>query len=735
MKKDTVKHGIWVLAVCAVVSVALYCYASLLDDKLQDEIKNNLIENSRQNVILIKSELNSQTTSIAEIAERIGDIDNMDLGETVAVLQEVSSRYNFKRMGVAQTDGMAYTTDNMVIDISGREYFQRSLRGEQLVSEKLEDYFGGEDIIVFSAPVYQGSQVSGVIFATYSTDILNEILLKTSYRGESYSYIVEPSGDIVSGPYIGDGEKNVFAILEGIDVHNKTIMEQLKNDIRKDKSGYARLYGSEESYIQYTSMEQNGWYFINKTSAASIDKVKNYVMNITYLLFGGVFLLFGCSVLYTTRLERKKNQQMYQMLYHDNVTGGRTYQYFCEESTKILALTERKAALLVMDIENFKLINEIFGYEKGDAVLQFITKTWEAWVKQDEIFARRTSDRYVILAFYEETQELDKRIKEFVNSLVEGQTEHGNSYVIRPKLGIYLIQNNKEDIQKMLNYASMAYSTAKNEKGLEYAVYDSKYKEALLEDKLLEDQMEQAYKNQEYIVYYQPKYDSQTKEIAGAEALVRWRKPDGTLIPPYRFIPIAEKSRFIVKLDQYIFEMVCRQQREWMDAGFDLIPISVNLSREHLRDENFVQSYQNIRQQYKVPISSIELEITESAIFENQEEFIEIVDKLHKLEFKILMDDFGTGYSSLMMLKNVHIDVMKLDKSFVDDYNDSCGEKVIKCVVQLAKSMDIAVTAEGVETKEQYEFLKSLGCDMIQGYYFAKPMPKEEFEALLKKIK
>ena len=177
--------------------------------------------------------------------------------------------------------------------------------------------------------------------------------------------------------------------------------------------------------------------------------------------------------------------------------------------------------------------------------------------------------------------------------------------------------------------------------------------------------------------------------------------------------------------------MVCEDQKRWLDEGREIVPISVNLSRQHLYNPKLVEEYQKMVVKSGVPIDKLELEITESALFENHDEFLSVINKLHGVGFRILMDDFGTGYSSLMMLKSIPIDVMKLDKSFVDDYSGKKGEKIISSVTQLAKSMEIEVTAEGVETEEQYKFMRDLGCDMIQGYYFAKPMPVEEFDKLI----
>lgn len=172
---------------------------------------------------------------------------------------------------------------------------------------------------------------------------------------------------------------------------------------------------------------------------------------------------------------------------------------------------------------------------------------------------------------------------------------------------------------------------------------------------------------------------------------------------------------------------MCAQKR-WIEKGLKVVPVSVNLSRRHLNNPEFVDEYKEILDEVGVPIECVQLEITESAMFEKQEEFIKLMERLHEIGFAILMDDFGTGYSSLTMLKQIPVDVMKLDKSFVDDYDDTKGEQIIRCVTKMAQNLDISITAEGVETEAQYIFLREIGCDVIQGYYFAKPMPEADYE-------
>ncbi|MFV0517261.1 MAG: EAL domain-containing protein [Aminipila sp.] len=734
MENFNSKRVILLMAACVLIISILTWYATLVDSRLSDETKNTLNEVAKQNVFAIQTEIKSQETSLVEIAERIAGLNEIEIEESIQILNKILERYWFKRMGIALPDGMAYTTDNKTLNLAEREYFIASLNGDSAISSKIIDKTDGKEIIVFSTPIYIDGNVEAVLFATYSTEIMHKILESAAFNDDSYSYIIESDGSIVVGSSeiteLND-EQTLYEYLDEFDERNIPYIQNMKKSIKDKKEGIAFVYVDQGKYVQYTPLETNDWYLLNIIPVKSMEKTKSFVMNITYLLFIVIIVLFMMAIGYMIHQEKQKSKELEEIVYIDPITGGYTFQKFCKRADEILKNIKGNSAMILMDIEDFKLINEVYGYEKGNDTLIYISDVWKRWIRPNEIYCRRIADKYLALVFYDHIYELKDRVNSFINNLQNENTELKKEYVFRPKMGIYLIEKNNDDCEAMENYAIIAHSISKKTAGVYYTIYDGKYREEMLANRLLTDEMEFAYKNKEFVAYYQPKFDAKTKDIVGAEALIRWRTREGNLVLPDRFIPLAEKSGFVVKLDEYIFSMVCKQQREWMDKGYNVVPVSVNLSREHLHDTSFIERYKAIREKYKLPFSSVELEITESAMFENMKQFKEVIERLHELQFKILMDDFGTGYSSLTMLRKIPIDVMKLDKSFVDDYQDPRGEKIIDSVIQLAQLMNISVTAEGIETKEQYEFFRKRKCDSIQGYYFAKPLEKEIFEQLV----
>lgn len=234
--------------------------------------------------------------------------------------------------------------------------------------------------------------------------------------------------------------------------------------------------------------------------------------------------------------------------------------------------------------------------------------------------------------------------------------------------------------------------------------------------------------NNEFVVYFQPKVELKTNKIAGAEALVRWQDPKKGLIPPDEFIPIFEKNGFITKLDIYVFEEVCKTIRKWLNEGINPIPVSVNLSRMHLQNPNFLKKYKEIQEKYEVPADLLEIELTETLVFENFEQLKKVIDDIHQMGFSCSIDDFGSGYSSLNLLKEIPVDILKLDRIFFSKKNDKRGNSVIESIISLAKKLNMTTISEGVETISQVEFLRKADCDLVQGYVYSKPLAKDDFE-------
>lgn len=730
-KRESIFKAGYVISLLIISVVAFALYSHKLKDELRELVRNTLKEVSNQNVLVMQKEIEGDLAALDEIAERISEMGETDEEEILDVLRRIEERYSFKRFGFCRADGILHTTVDEMADVSERAYFKASMQGESYISDPLIDLMDGEEIIVFSAPIKSDGEVIGVLCAPYRMDSLKEILEVSSFEGEGYTYVVERDGDKIvdsTHPTSFQNMTNVFKSMTEADERNSQAVEELRLLLNNGETGYVIFYNKVGKYMYATPLNIKDWFLIDVVPVDFMENTSNYIIHRTYLMCGILAVVCAVIAFLIMNEERRKKQRIQNLLYVDDLTGGNTLARFKMEIESRIQQHDKNIAIIKMDLDDFKLVNELFGYDEGDKVLCFVSRTLREGCRDGEFVGRSDADRFYMLLLYEEEREVRQRILKIAENIQRLRLSETLEYLLHPVFGVYYVETWDDNIEDMLDCASLAHNMAKQAKNGVYKIYTNEIKEKELQKKQLSDQIEHAYRNHEFVVYYQPKYDSRTRKLAGAEALVRWRREDGQMVSPGFFVPLAEESGFVCKLDEYVFREVCLAQKRWMDKGLGIVPISVNLSRRHLDNPEFIDEYKAILDESGVPIEYIQLEITESAMFEKKDEFVQIMEKLHDLGFIILMDDFGTGYSSLMMLKSIPIDVMKLDKSFVDDYDDERGERIIRCVMRMAQDLRIAITAEGVETEAQYKFLTSVGCDTIQGYYFARPMPEEEYE-------
>ncbi|MBS7009364.1 EAL domain-containing protein [Anaerostipes sp.] len=414
----------------------------------------------------------------------------------------------------------------------------------------------------------------------------------------------------------------------------------------------------------------------------------------------------------------------------DRLTGLYSKEFFYQLIRDALMRNpEGQYDIICSDIENFKLVNDVFGAPAGDHLLCGVARMYKEGIDGNGVCGRLNADQFVCMIEHRRdySDEMFQKVNEKVNELMEAGS-------IAMKWGIYTVEDRELSVEQMCDRALLAARSIKGQYGKYFAFYDDKLRSRLLHDQAITDSMEEALEENQFQVYLQPKYRIMDGSLAGAEALVRWDHPEWGLQSPANFIPLFENNGFITKMDQYVWEKTCEKLREWKDKGYPAIPVSVNVSRADIYNADLPDILQRILQKYKLDPSWLHLEITESAYTETPSQIIEVVSRLRELGFVIEMDDFGSGYSSLNMLNNMPIDILKLDMKFIQSETAKpVSQGILKFIINLARWMHLSVVAEGVETKDQLERLREIGCDYVQGYYFAKPMPCTEFEKLLSK--
>ena len=414
---------------------------------------------------------------------------------------------------------------------------------------------------------------------------------------------------------------------------------------------------------------------------------------------------------------------------YDDLTGLYNRKAFYVKVSELLAKCPDECfEIMYLDIERFKVLNQLFGEATGNRLIVYIADCLKELGIENTVCSRFLSDDFMICFPMGENNNR-KKIIEAVQTKID---QFSLAYRVAVGFGIYKITDRYLSVKSMCDRAKMAFRQIQGKYLTDCGEYDEVLQQKVIAEHNIINEMGKALLEHQFKVYLQPKYDLSTEKITGAEALVRWEHPVRGLISPAEFIPVFERNGFIMQLDEYIWEEVCRLLRQWIDAGRAVMPVSVNVSRFDLYNNNLCDVLTGFLAKYNLPANLLELEITESAYMENPKQIIDITKKLQSKGFVILMDDFGSGYSSLNMLKDVPVDILKIDMKFLDGDDESGrGNNILNSVVRMAKWLQTPVITEGVESKSQVDFLRTIGCNCVQGYYYSKPVCVKDYEKLL----
>ena len=423
---------------------------------------------------------------------------------------------------------------------------------------------------------------------------------------------------------------------------------------------------------------------------------------------------------------------LYKMAFTDPITGHYNWNHLVAFLEMPLDRGIRDYAFVHFDVKEFRVINEVYGHIAANRVLCDIV---DAMNRSDFVYesCRCHNDNFAMLIKDMPEEETIKRLEDFFEGL--SHMKEDPAYKVYFRVGVVPMQRAMLSGNRVADAGKMAQAMGTAHNRTEITVYTDKMHDEIMWGNFIKAYVDTAIEKDEFVVYLQPKYDIETEKIKGAEALIRWNYRGTQFLPPYRFIPFFERDGSIGKIDDIVLKKVCETFARWKDEGRPLYPISVNLSRNRLYDPGIISRLTDIVDSYGVDHSLIDFELTESATYDDTDHMLSVLLGLREQGFKISMDDFGTGYSSLSLLTEMPLDTLKIDKSFVDkigtDNDRSQDVVVIRHIVTLAKELDFVCLAEGAETKSQVDSLRSLGCEVIQGYYYSKPVPIEEYEKKL----
>ena len=687
---------------------------------------------------------NIKETFEYRIMELVGIADTISLMDLDLPYDEFSEYLNNKAQAlgfdpIILIDGngnfISSTSSTFPRDMQMEDFLRMPSVQASFAGEVQASYTGGQNIF-YSAPVYREQQISGVIIGVRPKEVMQKMIESKSFDGHGLSCIIEANGQVILSPtdilpflwlddiFSTNSDKGAAA-----DIH------KMLEDMSAGRNGVLAFtaVSGEELFLAYNALGVNDWVLLTLIPANIISKGADQYVQRTFIIVAvscAIFSLFLCAVYYFFNLNRR---QLEHFAFIDPVTGGLSntgFQLKYHELSQ--TISPGTYTVVLVDVKGFKLINEKFGPEIGNALLSYLQHVMERHIDlATEFVARGEVDHFYIC--------MKERVSEMVQSRLSVMVQDIDSYQgtelphvsFSLRLGACLVDDPGEDILILQGRARMACQEQFHMIPGKCVFYDESFAYQLRKEQELDELFDESIANGYFHVYLQPKVLLRDDSLAGAEALVRWRHPRKGTIFPSDFIPLFERNGKILQLDMYMFENICMTLDRWRRMGRKLTPISINLSRRHFQEAGFLMRFVEIADRYKVPHGLIEFELTESIFFTDQQLdlVVNCIREMHALGFKCSLDDFGSGFSSLGLLKEFDVDVLKFDRVFFLDLSSERAKNVLVCLMRLAEKLHVQTVAEGIESEEQLAYLRSIHCDLVQGYVFSKPLPIPEFEA------
>lgn len=588
-----------------------------------------------------------------------------------------------------------------------------------------------------SAPVYYDNELVGYFVVMSSVEHIfdNSSFDYQNKMGECY--LVNSDMQILAR----SKECSVISISEndfinGLTEHSDEKLESKKNinevklALNNKQSGYVSISTKEGDSLQVSYCilpNTEKIYFISCYNDNLVnDKVQPLIFRnvVSSMILIAIMIVV---IIYIWAVAKKNNMTIEKMAFEDPVTNGKNINFFKDFAVGvILENSEVPFVIYRFDIANFRFINEAYGHERADEVLKAVVRSFGEIFSDKELCVRMNADQF--LAIIVNDKDTDHKLEQLADRVTESARSNGVKYPIKFKMGVYQVKKHDRDIDVMIDHANVARKTVKSSAKELRAYFSDDVIVDMRRVDTIESDMQKALTAGEFKVFYQPKWDVIANHVAGAEALIRWERPDGSIIKPDLFIPIFEKNGFVEKLDFYTLEVVCQQMRDALDKGKTVYPVSVNQSRLLLHSSDYVENVDKIIKKYNIPENAIELEITETVFTDEKNDMFEAMRRLKECGVKLSMDDFGSGYSSLNMLKDAPFDIIKIDKEFLSEsVKNEESLWILQKMIEMINGLGMEVICEGVETGEQALLLRSIGCRMVQGFFYAKPMPMEEY--------
>ena len=721
------------LVVVAGLAGGVAFYWQYIGNLLERDITANVMEAGDETAEAFARAVAADQQIIDTIAITVQSNYPWDQQEKLERFLHLQVKYNeFENLGIIPLHGnMLLARAGNIEEDKQQEILMRALAEDTFISKRYIHSVNGRSVFVQGASLHDGMEPIGAIFALLPTNRYRSLLNLSSLGDNGAAAVISRTGEVeVSGRDLV--EKNIFTVLARAKFNKGYSLDWLQERIQNGESAFIRYQLDGQSRFLYgVSLPINDWYLLAVLPTDFIQAQTRRVAWVSLALFVFLFLLFGLLGLYIFCLRTYSNRQIFKTAFVDPLTEIDNFNRMSVLFSQRLQNLPGGAALVIFDILKFKVINDMLGYEQGDKILQNASRVLKSWLNEGEHVCRSTADNFVLLLSRSERRHLRGRLAKILAAIRRDCAVEGSCMKVEGAFGVYELEENVP-FYIALDRARLALANAKKSPKDPIQFYAEKDRHRIVQERQLENSMEQALEDGSFALMLQPKYNFQTGKMEGAEALVRWNQAEKGIIRPDDFIPLFERNGFILKLDMFILEQAVKFLAKWRSNGKQQVPVAVNFSRLHLNDSRYIPQMTQIVDAYDVPRALIEVELTESVILNNRELAQNVIRGLHNKGFSVAMDDFGSGYSSLNVLKSLQFDSIKLDKEFLSGCEQNpTARKVVQGAVEMIKAVGAKVIAEGVETKEQADFLRDTGCDLAQGYFFSRPIFEEEFEKLL----
>lgn len=731
--------GIFALAICGVI-----CFFHVRDMRrnFEAEINKNLHEHFNVTAQIVeeqtekfKLELKPVVSDISSVIKRSslkGESQDKAINK---VLNNYKNLNGFSRIVYVDLDGMIYYHDYKKQEADNKHFFNIANETIRIADDSIQLIENQKGSLFYMLPIITHEERAGTVVAVKSIEgTLNNYAFKHLNEIGS-TFVVKQDGTIISSKITlnqKEAEENIFKWIENQvkdTVKNENKLLSIKTQLTAGKSVNEMFNANKENmYISFHKVEGiDELYLVHCYGQHVLNQTVYPVLRRAVLTCAGIIGVLLSVIFFVWCCQRSNLEYIMKLAYVDPITNGNNLNYFTERATELIGESKKKLFTVIrFDIANFRYINEAYGHLRADKILQIVSTESAQMFTGKEMCVRMNADQYVVLM--ENDRDFKKQIFELTDRVNVQAMEIGIKFPIKLKCGVYKVRQDDRDVNQLIDRANVARKALVGDEKELFSIYSDHIIKDMRDLDKIEVDMEKALIDGEFKVFLQPKWDIAKDRIYGAEALVRWIKADGTMVFPNDFIPIFEKNGFIEKLDFYMLDKVCMMLHKLAKADLPVFPISVNQSRRLMDNPDYVSSVAHVINKYNIPDHMVELEVTESVFFGETEKMISIITELKKQKVLLSMDDFGTGYSSLNLLKDAPFDVLKIDREFLSEsITSKTSVWILQKIIEMATGLGIRVVCEGVETKEQIDLLKRLGCNYVQGYYYSKPISTGEF--------